>query len=152
MIFDEQQIHDLRDYIHITQTAINKAMPPSIPSPKRKVKLEHLTQDAFAQFGTVIQNPAHASVRQTTQPPKVVEANQGSALKYIDVSYLTNHYGSATSGRPAKSVVNMFVCKPRKLRSRKASAAMVTDQVVGSEMEHVFDVRGDSVRVTSEPV
>ena len=115
-------------------------MPPSIPSPNLRIKLEHLNQDAFAHFGMVVQNPAHNSSRRTSQSLQVVEANQGSALKYIDVSHLTNYYGSAPSGRPAKSVVNMFVCKPRKLKSRKASTEIVTDQVAGSEVEHVFDV------------
>lgn len=116
-------------------------MPRSIPSPTLKVKLEHLNQDAFAPFGTVIQNPVHISGRKNEHQLKVVEANQGSALKYINISHLTNHYGSAPSGKPAKSVVNMFVCKPRKLRSRRADSGIVTDQVVGSEAEHVFDVR-----------
>jgi ureidoglycolate lyase len=115
-------------------------MPPSIPAPKLKIKLETLHQDAFAPFGTVIQNPAHNSSHQSRPSPNVIEANQGSALKYIDVSHLTNHYGSASSKKAAKSVVNMFVCKPRKLRLRKADSGIITDQVIGTEVEHVFDV------------
>lgn len=115
-------------------------MPSSISAPNISLKLENLNQDAFSQFGTVVQNPAHFSGRRISPTPKVIEANQGSASKYINVSHLTNHYGSASSGQPARLVVNMFVCKPRKLRSRKADDAVITDQVVGNEVEQVFDV------------
>lgn len=128
------QVHTAYQHSHTT------SMPPSIPAPKLKIKLETLSQDAFSPFGTVIQNPAHNSSHQTSASPKVIEANQGSALKYIDVSHLTNHYGAASSKKAAKAVVNMFVCKPRRLRSRKADGDIITDQVNGSGIEHVFDV------------
>lgn len=120
-------------------------MPQSIPAPNLKIKLEHLSQNSFAPFGTVIQNPTHARGRNAAASKKqsqlkVVEANQGSALKYIDVSHFTNHYGLAPRKKPAKAVMNMFVCKPRKLRSRRADGSIVADRVTGSEVEKVFDV------------
>jgi ureidoglycolate lyase len=124
-------------------------MPQSIPAPHIKIKLEHLNRASFSPFGTVIQNPAHntsdpnpSSSGSKKQPQlKVTQANQGSALKYIDISHLTNHYGSARSKKPARAVMNMFVCKPRTLRSRRAGREnIVTDQVTGVEVEKVFDV------------
>jgi ureidoglycolate lyase len=119
--------------------------PQSISAPNLKIKLENLHQESFSLFGTVIQNPAHASGRTLSgsnkQPQlKVIEANQGSALKYIDISHLTNHYSAAPSRKAARAVMNMFVCKPRKLRSRRADQGLVTDQVTGNEIEKVFDV------------
>ncbi|KIW02834.1 uncharacterized protein PV09_05891 [Verruconis gallopava] len=110
------------------------AWPKPVSAAAVEVKIERLDGDAFAPFGTVIQNPARAERRaSSTLRLNVVEANQGSALKYVDVSHLTNHYGSAPSGRPARPVVNMFVCKPRPLRARRWPGA--------GEADHVFDVR-----------
>lgn len=47
-----------------------------------------------------------------------MQANQGSATKWLDISNLDNHYARAPSKTPAKAVVNMFVCQPRKLLSK----------------------------------
>lgn len=47
-----------------------------------------------------------------------VEANQGSATKWLDVSHLENWYTLAPSRKAAKAVMNMFVCKPRRLEVR----------------------------------
>lgn len=85
-------------------------MPPSISSPGHLVPIEQLSQSAFEPFGTIIANPAtHGS------PQQGVSANQGSALKYADMTDLTNHYVLAPSRIPAKPAVTMFVCSPRKL-------------------------------------
>lgn len=69
---------------------------------------------SFAPFGTVIQNPA----THNGQPAKIesVQANQGTATKWLDVSHLESWYHLAPSKKLAKSVMNMFVCKPRELR------------------------------------
>ncbi|RAL60047.1 hypothetical protein DID88_000673 [Monilinia fructigena] len=86
-----------------------------------KEKIIHtkpLTQDDFATFGTVIQNPAPALTPSPTienLPPNAVQANQGTALKYLDVTNMKNFYGSAPSQRVANAVMNMFVCSPRSL-------------------------------------
>lgn len=77
-----------------------------------------LTQDAFATFGTVIQNPAPAvspSPSIKNLPPNAVQANQGTALKYLDVTNMKDFYESAPSQRVANAVMNMFVCSPRSL-------------------------------------
>ncbi|KAK5010689.1 hypothetical protein LTR28_008366 [Elasticomyces elasticus] len=97
-------------------------MPRPLPSPNIHVPLEPLTHSAFSPFGTVIENPLRCSSPLSSQsppPPPLasVTANQGTATKYIDVSHLTNHYGLAPSRKPAKAVMNMFVCKPRELQS-----------------------------------
>ncbi|KAI5204798.1 ureidoglycolate hydrolase [Aureobasidium subglaciale] len=90
-------------------------MLPHIVAPNLNLAVQPLTQDAFAEFGTVIENPANATGRSVE--PKVVKANQGSALKYIDVSHVSNFYHLAPSGNPARAVMNMFVCSPRQLQS-----------------------------------
>lgn len=77
-----------------------------------------LTQDAFATFGAVIQNPAPAvspSPSIKNLPPNAVQVNQGTALKYLDVTNMKDFYGSAPSQRVANAVMNMFVCSPRSL-------------------------------------
>ncbi|KAE8448200.1 hypothetical protein EG329_009804 [Mollisiaceae sp. DMI_Dod_QoI] len=54
-------------------------------------------------------------------PPNAVQANQGSALKYLDVTHMKDYYGSAPSKVPGKAVMNMFVCAPRALLPNPSS-------------------------------
>ncbi|KAL8802039.1 MAG: hypothetical protein Q9223_006760 [Gallowayella weberi] len=82
-----------------------------------------LTQASFAPFGTVIECPLSPSDKTFPIPPptsdNVVPANQNTALKYIDVTYMKNRYGSAPSDVPAKAVMNMFSCFSQPIRVRK---------------------------------
>ncbi|CAK3963605.1 ureidoglycolate hydrolase [Lecanosticta acicola] len=66
----------------------------------------------FAPFGEVIQNP-----RTHDGKPSLgtIQANQGTATKWLDVTHLENWYHLAPSGKTARPVMNMFVCRPRKL-------------------------------------
>jgi ureidoglycolate lyase len=116
-------------------------MPSLIPAPSRDIAVEPLTESSFAPFGHVIQNPA-LSPYPTTKNPQTT-ANQGTALKYIDVANLINYYNLSPSKKPAKSVINMFVCSPRKLRARKgkAKANVNTDRAIEGEGEKLFDVK-----------
>lgn len=95
-------------------TSSNMTSLPHIQAPDLRIKTEPLTPRAFLPFGTVIQNPAHLHSIDRVHH-NVVSANQGSALKYIDVTHMTDYYSLAPSGTPAKTVMNMFVCSPRKL-------------------------------------
>ncbi|KAF2144707.1 uncharacterized protein K452DRAFT_285024 [Aplosporella prunicola CBS 121167] len=97
-------------------------MPLSIPAPSRHIQIEPLTASSFAPFGTVVENPVRSAAQNDPRQPSlaapdVVSANQGTALKYLDVTHMTNFYDLAPSGKPAKAVMNMFVCSPRKLRN-----------------------------------
>jgi len=112
-------------------------MPPSISAPARQIKIEPLTESSFSSFGTVIQNPSNS---QNPTTMKSISANQGSAQKYIDISHITNFYSLSPSRNPAKPVMNMFVCSPRKLRVRKAESHLTTDQLHGIKQEKVFDI------------
>lgn len=98
-------------------------MPPSMPCPSIRIPIELLTQSSFSQFGTVIENPAHSSLppSQRGPLPRTVSANQGSALKILDVTHMSNLYSLAPSQKPAKAVMNMFVCAPRDLRPHEPS-------------------------------
>ncbi len=81
-----------------------------------------LCQESFSSFGTVIQNPSPSlvpSLRINTLPPNAVQANQGSAIKYQDVSIMRDLYGTAPSRCPGTAVMNMFVCAPRALSPRQ---------------------------------
>ena len=109
---------------------------PQILAPNKRVQVEPLEFHAFASFGTVIQNPKHASPLGSIDY-NVVSANQGSALKYTDVSHTTNHYDLAPSGVPAKVVMNMFVCSPRQLQRRPVSG---TDSTV-TDAPDVFPIQ-----------
>jgi ureidoglycolate lyase len=86
-------------------------MPSPLKAPSRRVVIEPLTPEAFAPFGSLIQNPVSAG-----GDKDVVAANQGSALKYMDISELANFYHLAPSRKPARPRMNMFVCSPRSLR------------------------------------
>lgn len=101
-------------------------MPTSMPCPSIRIPVELLTQTSFAQFGTVIENPAHSPLppSQRGPDPVAVSANQGSALKLLDVTHISNLYDLAPSRKPARAVMNMFVCAPRSLRPHEPSQSM----------------------------
>ncbi|ORY15831.1 ureidoglycolate hydrolase [Clohesyomyces aquaticus] len=101
-------------------------MPTSMPCPSMRIPIELLTQASFFQFGTVIENPAHSQAPPSLQSPRpeAVSANQGTALKFLDVTHMTNLYGLAPSKKPARAVMNMFVCAPRDLRPHEPSESM----------------------------
>ncbi|KAL6709554.1 hypothetical protein ACN47E_001489 [Coniothyrium glycines] len=104
-------------------------MPTSMPSPSIRIPIELLTPTAFSQFGTVIENPATSPsaklpIANRVPAPHVVTANQGFAHKYLDVTHMSNLYSLAPSKKPAKAVMNMFVCLPRNLRPHEPSMSM----------------------------
>lgn len=104
-------------------------MPTSMPSPAIRIPIELLTPTAFAQFGTVIENPATSPsskllIPNRLPPPDVVTANQGFAQKHLHVTHMSNLYDLAPSKKPAKAVMNMFVCLPRDLRPHEPSMSM----------------------------
>lgn len=98
-------------------------LPIAAPAGELIIKPEKLRQKSFASFGTVIENPAPSlipSSKLNTEniPPNAVQANQGSALKYLDVTHMIDLYESAPSRIQSKAVMNMFVCAPRLLVKR----------------------------------
>jgi ureidoglycolate lyase len=104
-------------------------MPKSMPAPSIRIPIELLTPTAFSQFGTVIENPATSSsaklpIPHRIPPPHKVSANQGFATKYLDVTHMSNLYSLAPSQKPAKAVMNMFVCTPRNLRANEPGQSM----------------------------
>ncbi|KXS97180.1 hypothetical protein AC578_876 [Pseudocercospora eumusae] len=76
-----------------------------------------ITPSNFSEFGTVIQNPStHSEFELDDDGQWRLEysiANQGTATKWVDVTHLESYYDRAASGKAAKVVVNMFVCKSR---------------------------------------
>ena len=95
-------------------------MPVTVNAPQGLIVLqtEFLSQSSFSAFGTVIENPAPLLVPAANLkavPPNAVQANQGSALKYLDVTCMRDFYSHAPSHQQAKAVMNMFVCAPRSL-------------------------------------
>ena len=85
-----------------------------------------LTREAFAPFGSVVSNPAPASLPSNTPATSVAalpcgatSANQGSAIQYRELCTPRDLYAQAPSGRPAGPRLTMFVCGARELvRSR----------------------------------
>lgn len=90
-------------------------MAPKISASSRSIPISDLTPAAFEGFGEVIQNPATHDAKPGLQR---VEANQGSATKWLDVTRLNSWYERGQSGKPARVAMNMFVCKPRQLERR----------------------------------
>jgi ureidoglycolate lyase len=95
-------------------------MPVIVDAPSKAslVEVQPLDQRAFAEYGTVIENPDPArepAAKSQPLPPNAVHANQGTALKYLDVTMMLDLYASAPSKVPSKAVMNMFVCSPRDL-------------------------------------
>jgi len=115
-------------------------LPAEKPIAPRVVEAEVLSQQTFADFGTVIENPAPLlipSLDVGDLPANAVQANQGSALKYLNVTHMVDLYGSAPSNEPAKAVMNMFVCAPRPLLPN-SRAATVGDFPVKVLERHPF--------------
>ena len=85
-----------------------------------------LTREAFAPFGTVVENPAPSSLPSNTDPAAVASAlpcgaasaNQGSAIQYRELCALRDLYAQAPSRRPATPRLTMFVCGARELVRR----------------------------------
>jgi ureidoglycolate lyase len=96
------------------------------PGSEQLLQAEKLEQSTFAQFGTVISNPSPSLIPSqslTSLPPNAVQANQGSALKYLDVTHMKDLYATAPSTKPSKAVMNMFVCAPRELNRTATSSS-----------------------------
>lgn len=91
----------------------------SLPHQEVVLEVDPLAQDTFSSFGTVIENPDRSFVPLPGRhelPPNATRANQGSALKYLDVTQMRNIYEhGAPSNKTAKAVMNMFICSPRSL-------------------------------------
>jgi ureidoglycolate lyase len=122
---------DPEQYSNSTSTRLcsTAMMPPSMPAPSIRIPIELLTPTAFTQFGTVVENPATSPSSKLPVPnrissPDSVTVNQGFAIKYLDVTHMSNLYSLAPSKKPAKAVMNMFVCAPRTLRPLEPSASM----------------------------
>ncbi|OBT62654.1 hypothetical protein VE03_07488 [Pseudogymnoascus sp. 23342-1-I1] len=92
-------------------------MPHTMPPPQPLLlTLSPLSQSTFAPYGSVLSNPnPHLTPSSAPPPPGAISANQGSALKYPDITPLTDLYASAPSGKPSRATVSMFVCAPRPL-------------------------------------
>jgi len=83
------------------------------------VEVQPLNQLAFSDFGTVIENPNPARDPASSDgplPANAARANQGTALKYNDVTDTLDLYSSAPSKVASKLAMSMFVCAPRDLR------------------------------------
>jgi len=96
----------------------------STPGSTQLLQAEKLDQTTFSQFGTVIANPSPElipSEQLTKLPQNAVQANQGSALKYLDVTHMKDLYPTAPSTKSSKAVMNMFVCAPRQLTTNATS-------------------------------
>lgn len=89
-------------------------MPPrKIHTAGSRFRVSPLAPATFAAFGEVVQNPG----THHGQPPlETVQANQGTATKWIDVTQMENHYKPARR-KEARCAMNMFVCRPRKLKN-----------------------------------
>lgn len=91
-----------------------------------RVTAQPLTQEAFEQFGDVINNPRpdvlptsyaqHAS----SLPANAFTANQGYAIQYRNVSRVKNLYAQAPSGR-SQPATSMFVCSSRPIHTSPGS-------------------------------
>lgn len=87
--------------------------------PATIVEVRPLTQVSFSDFGTVIENPnpfLQPPVKMDRLPPYATEANQGTAIKYQDVTNMRDLYPMAPSKASSRAVMNMFVCAPRELQ------------------------------------
>lgn len=79
-----------------------------------------LTQSEFGLFGTVLENPATSHSISTScdglmPRPQPILVNQGTALKYPDISTMENMYKYAPHQKESRAAISMFVCSPQPL-------------------------------------
>ena len=86
-----------------------------------------LTPQSFSSFGHVISNPANTPGATVTGQT----ANQGTALKYPNISPLHNGYHAAPSGKPGQAAMTLFVCTPRPLQIYQSGIASASEPVLG---------------------
>ena len=85
------------------------------------VPVRPFTPSTFAPYGDAIQNPRPTLLPPVTAstlsslPYEALSANQGSAIKYQNVSRQRNLYDEAPSRIPAQPAMSMFVCRARPL-------------------------------------
>ena len=103
-------------------------MSPSIDCPALTIGIEPLTQEAFQGFGQVIQNktphlsPSYLNAHDDLHADATI-ANQGTALKYANVTNLTDEYPQSSSKPLAKPSVSLFSCHPRPLANSSTADA-----------------------------
>lgn len=105
-------------------------MEYSLSLPPDHIALEPLTQEAFAEFGQVIENPNASLGKDKGLPSNASVANQGTAIKYANVSPVDNKYYLAPSKAPARPSMTMFVCQPRQLRLAEGQNATYPTKLV----------------------
>ncbi|KAK5135193.1 hypothetical protein LTR08_005580 [Meristemomyces frigidus] len=93
-------------------------MIPKLSTSSRSVAVRDIDPVAFAPFGQVIQNPSTHDGAPSLQR---VEANQGSAEKWLNITQMRSWYDLGSSRKPAAVSMNMFVCKPRALERKNGS-------------------------------
>ena len=77
-----------------------------------------LTASNFGPFGYVVENPANTSpTHESLKRMQPTPANQGTALKYSEISPIIDNYAHSPNRLPSKSIMSMFVCSPRPLES-----------------------------------
>ena len=82
------------------------------------VAVTSLSSSEFAPFGHVIEDPAMAisPLHDTGANSLPKSANQGTALKFSDISPVINNYKDVPNQQPSKSVMSLFVCSPKPLK------------------------------------
>lgn len=81
------------------------------------INAEPLSPEGFAPFGSVF------SVDQQIGHVKTISANQGSAVKLLEVAPVTNNSSHAPSGKKAQAHWNIFrCCPPRQLITKKSNS------------------------------
>ena len=77
------------------------------------LKPKPLTPSNFAQYGTVVENPARSGSSELLLT--AVSANQGTATKYPSITPVINNYELAPTQKSATAKMAMFVCMSRAL-------------------------------------
>ena len=119
-----------------------------VDGPNLTIGVEPLSQETFKHFGTVTESPQSPLTQRKETVSNGVSANQGTAIKYTNVTNLESAYDSCPSKTPAEPVVNMFACSPRLLRRRgqdsprsePVSVARVFNKHLQTRPSQQFDV------------
>jgi ureidoglycolate lyase len=99
------------------------AMSVVVCSQTSLIEVKPLKQHHYSEFGTVIENPdlSREPGKDGPLPANAIHANQGTAIKYQNVTNMLDLYTSAPSKVASRAAMNMFVCAPRTLGPKSTS-------------------------------
>lgn len=113
-------------------------LPKFLPITETALQATVLTPEAFAPFGTVVQNPSFDSPGSLRAKPASDSSNQGSATVYAQISTHDSLLEQSESQVPGHTTFNLYECRARKSLYRPESQITHTTYAVPVLERHPY--------------